>query len=314
MAKRILIAGGTGLIGRAAAQHLARAGREIVLLTRSTGKPASAAAGLPDGCRLVHWDGRSPRGWGELASGAEAILNLAGESIAGGRWTGKRKERIRRSRIEATAAVVAAIAAAKEPPGVLVQASAVGFYGDRGAEPLDERAGAGSGFLADTAVAWEAASAPVEALGVRRVIVRSGMVLAREGGALPRMALPFRFGIGALLGPGTQWMPWIHLADEVAAIEFVIARGEARGAFNLCAPEEVTQAGFSRALAKTLRRPLFFRAPAFALRVLLGEMSELVLASQRVVPRNLRALGFSCRFPELRPTLADLLTPDGERS
>ncbi|MBP9145210.1 MAG: TIGR01777 family oxidoreductase [Thermoanaerobaculia bacterium] len=309
MSERILIAGGTGLIGRALAARLAASGREVVLLSRS----ASAKAGereLPPGCRLAAWDGRTAKGWGELASGAEAIVNLAGESIAGGRWSAGRKARIVDSRLQSTAAVVEAIAQAKRPPRVLLQGSAVGFYGDRADELLPEEADAGGGFLGETARAWEAASAPAESFGVRRVLARTGVVLAREGGAFPKMALPFRLGAGAILGSGKQWMPWIHLADEIAALEFLIGNEAAHGAVNLAAPAPETQAAFSRQLARALHRPLLVRAPAWTMRAALGEMADLVLASQRVVPQRLLDLGFRFRYPALAAALGDLCRRD----
>lgn len=305
MSERILIAGGTGLLGRALARRLATSGREIVLLSRAAARSARGLD-LPPGCRVESWDGRTANGWLELASGAEAIVNLAGESIAGGRWSAERKARIVGSRMGTTGAVIEAISRARQPPRVLVQGSAVGYYGDRADETLDESAGPGSGFLAETARDWEAASAGAEQFGVRRVLARTGVVLARDGGAFPKMALPFRCGAGAVLGSGKQWMPWIHLADEVAALVFLLENPAAQGAFNLTAPEPITQAGFSRALARALHRPLFARAPSWTLRAALGEMAELVLASQRAVPRRLLALGFRFERPEITGALADL--------
>ncbi len=305
MRDRILIAGGTGLLGRALAGRLARTGREIVLLSRAAASK-SQTANLPPGCRVAAWDARTADGWLELAEGALAIVNLAGESIAAGRWSVRRKERIRESRLRATGAVTDAIGRARNPPLVLVQASAVGFYGDRADETLTERSGPGDGFLARTTREWEAASTAAERCGVRRVVVRTGVVLAREGGAFPRMALPFRFGVGAILGSGRQWMPWIHLEDEIAALEFVLENEPARGAMNFAAPAPATQAEFSTELARALHRPLFLRAPAWVLRAGLGEMAELVLASQRMVPERLLELGFRFRFPRLDATLADL--------
>ena len=308
MSDRVVITGGTGLLGQALAHRLAASGREVVLLSRSAAA-GSRGRTLPPGCRLAAWDGRSADGWLELAAGAAAIVNLAGESIAGSRWSAARKRRIADSRRQATAAVLAAIAQAKQPPRVLVQASAIGYYGDRAEELLAESASPGEGFLAETAREWEAASLPAERFGVRRVVARTGIVLAREGGALPKMALPFRLGAGATLGSGRQWMSWIHLADESAALELLIDHPEARGAINLTAPAPVTQAAFARTLAATLHRPLFARVPAFALRALLGEMADLVLASQRVVPQRLLELGFRFRHPTLEGALAELCAP-----
>lgn len=309
----ILITGGTGLLGRALARRLAGAGREVVLLTRAASR-GGMSSDLPRGCRMAAWDGRTADGWGALASGAAAIVNLAGESIAGGRWSAARKARILDSRKQSAAAVTAAIAQAAIPPLVLVQASAIGYYGDRAAELLPDSAAPGRGFLAETARAWEDASAVAERFGVRRVVARTGVVLAREGGAFPKMALPFRFGAGAILGTGKQWLSWIHVADEIAALAFLIDEPAARGVFNLAAPEPATQAGFSRELASALHRPLLLRAPVWVLRAAMGEMSELVVASQRVVPERLLALGFRFHFPRLAAALADLCrVPDKAR-
>lgn len=309
MRDRIIIAGGTGLIGRALAALLTASGTEVVLLSRSAASGAADSA-LPAGARLAAWDGKSAEGWLDLASGAAAIVNLAGESIAGGRWTEARKKRIATSRRQATAAVVEAIAHARIAPRTLLQASAVGYYGDRADELLPEAAAPGIGFLAETAAEWEAASATVESLGVRRVMARTGVVLAREGGAFPKMALPFRLGAGATLGTGKQWMSWIHIADEAAALAFLIDHPTAHGPFNLVAPAPATQAEFASELAAALRRPLFARAPAWVLRAALGEMAELVLASQRVVPQRLVELGFRFHYPRLAAALADLCRRD----
>ncbi len=301
----VLIAGGSGLLGRALAQRLAETGRETVLLSRAAAGSA-AALNLPAGCRVATWDARTANGWLDLAEGAAAIVNLAGESIAGGRWTARRKARIRESRLRATAAVVEAIARARTPPRVLVQASAVGYYGDRADDPLDEDSPPGEGFLARTARDWEAASAAAESFGVRRVLARTGVVLAREGGALPKMALPFRFGLGAILGSGRQWVPWIHLEDEASALHFVLENESARGAVNFVAPALATQFELAHELAHALHRRLFARVPAWLLRAGLGEMASLVLDSQRVAPLRLLELGFRFRYSRLGAALSDL--------
>jgi uncharacterized protein (TIGR01777 family) len=303
----VVIAGGTGLIGRALAAALAGNGHEVVILSRSAGPPPRSPAGVRS-IRRVVWDGRSTRGWLEEASGARALVNLAGESIAGGRWSAARKQRILESRRLAAAAMLEALERAPAPPRVLLQASAVGYYGDRGDEPLDESSAPGSGYLAETTIEWERASDAAEALGVRRVLLRTGLVLAGEGGALKTMALPFRIGLGARMGNGRQWMPWIHLADEVAAISFLLANDSARGPHVLAAPAPATNATFTRALARALHRPAIFVAPAFVLNLLLGEMAILVLGGQRLAPRGLLDAGFRFRFPELAPALGDLLS------
>lgn len=302
-ARRLLITGGSGLIGRAVTAELAAAGWEVVVLSRRPER----VRGLPAGARAEGWDGVSTAGWGALAAGAAGILHLAGESIADGRWTDERKRRLRASRVESSRAVAAAVAAAAIKPRFLLQASAVGYYGDCGDQVVAEDHPPGEGFLADLSVEWEAATAAVEALGVRRAILRTGIVLAAEGGALPKMALPFRLFAGGPLGSGRQVIPWIHLADEVAAIRLLAERDDARGPFNLTAPEPVTNAEFSRTLARVLGRPNLLRAPAFALHLALGELADAMLEGQRAAPRALERLGFTFRFPHLEPALRDLL-------
>lgn len=299
----MIITGGTGLLGRALCAELAREGAEVVVLSRN---PARAPA-MPSGVELRAWDGRTTAWWGHLVDGADAVVNLAGASIAEGRWTVERKRLLRESRVNAGRAVAQAVEAAQTRPRVVVQASAVGYYGPRGDEPVDEETPPGRDFLASLCVDWEASTRPVEALGVRRVVIRTGIVLSREGGALPRLARPVRWFVGGPLGSGRQWVPWIHLADHVAATRFLIGHEAAHGPFNLCAPNPVTNEQFMRALGRALRRPVVLRVPAFALRLLLGELAESLLSGQRQVPRRLEALGFRFRFPELQEALRDLL-------
>jgi len=301
VAGKIVVAGGTGLIGSALTASLLERGHEVVVLSRSAG---SSVAGGP---RRVRWDARTVGEWAEELEGAHAVVNLCGAGIADRRWTDARKRVLESSRVEPTHALVAAMAGREERPRLLAQASAVGYYGDRGDEALDEGAAPGSGYLAELARTWEEASAGVEALGVRRVLLRTGVVLAREGGALPVMARPFRFGVGGPLGDGRQWLPWIHLEDEIGAIRFLLERPEATGPFNLVAPNPETNGSLSRELASALRRPNLLRAPAFAMRVALGEMAQMVLGGQRLAPRRLLEAGYSFRFPELSAALADLL-------
>ncbi len=302
---RTIITGGTGLIGRALVDSLLADGHEVMVLSR---KP-TRAAGLPASVKVEGWDGRTAQGWGRWADGVGAIINLAGENIAAGRWTVEHKRRIIDSRLNAGRAVVEAVRAAAVKPAVLVQASAVGYYGPRGDEEITEDTGAGHDFLAQqVAVPWEESTAPVEALGVRRVIIRTGVVLSQKGGALPRMLLPFKFFMGGPWGSGRQWFPWIHLADEVAAIRFLVDNPAARGAFNLSAPTPLPNAAFSRVLGKVIGRPAFMPTPAFALRLVLGEMATMLLDGQRAVPRRLQTLGFGFKFPEAETALRDILS------
>lgn len=300
---RTIVTGGSGLIGRVLVDELAATGDEVIVLSRTPAR----VTGLPATARAVGWDGRTAAGWGELAEGARAIVNLAGESLASGRWTQERRRRIQESRVQAGEAVVAAVRQATVKPAVVIQASAVGYYGPRGDELIDEATPPGNDFLARVCVAWEASTAAVEELGVRRAIIRTGVVLSRAGGALPRLLLPFRFSAGGPLGSGRQWYPWITIADEVAAIRFMLDRPEASGPFNLTAPEPVTNATLARALGRALGRPALLPTPAFALRLLLGDMATVVLDGQRAVPGRLEALGFRWRSPTIDQALAAVL-------
>ncbi len=301
---RVIITGGTGLIGRALGADLARDGHEVIALSRDPGRHAT---GLPAGMRAERWDGRTADGWGPLADGADAIVNLAGASLAGGRWTAARKALLRASRVDAARAVVAAVEAAERRPRVVVHGSAVGYYGVHGDETLTEDAPAGDDFLAGLVVEHEQAIAPVRALGVRLAIARTGVVFSPRGGALPLMVLPFRLFAGGPVGGGRQYISWIHLADEVAALRFLVEDGRAEGAFNLAAPNPVTNAEFGRAVGRVLHRPSFVPTPAFPLRLALGEMATVVLDGQRVVPRRLTDLGFKFRFAEAEAALRDVL-------
>jgi uncharacterized protein (TIGR01777 family) len=303
---RVIITGGTGLIGRALTKHLLSGGYEVVVLSRD---PARAHA-LPSAAQVVRWDGRTADGWGDLVDGAEAIVNLAGASIGIPPlpWTAERKRRIRESRLNAGRAVVEAVRAAARRPRVVVQSSAVGYYGPRGDDLVTEDTPPGTDFLARVCVDWEASTAEVETLGVRRVIIRTGLVLSADGGLLPLVALPFRFFVGGPLGSGRQWMPWIHIADHVAAVRFLIEREGAQGPWNLTAPTPVTNAEFSRALGRVLRRPSFMRVPALPLRLALGELADLLLlGGQRAVPARLQQEAFSFTYTEIERALRDLL-------
>ena len=299
---QVLVIGGSGLIGTRLVASLAAAGHQPVVLSRRPER----VAGLPPGGRAAAWDGRTLGAWVDEVAAADAVVQLAGESIFG-RWTAERKRRIRASRVEGSRLVAAAIAAAPRRPGVLVQGSAIGYYGDRGDAVVTEATPAGSDFLAEVAREWEAASASVEALGVRRPLARTGIVLSRGGGALPLMRLAFRGFAGGPLGSGRQWMPWIHEADEVAALQFLVERPEAAGPYNLVAPEPLTNRDFSRAVGRALGRPSWLPAPRLGLRAVLGELGDVLLGGQRALPARLLDAGFTFRFPALGEALADLL-------
>ncbi len=309
---RAVITGGSGLIGRAVAARLAAEGNDVVVLSRD----AERVRELPAGVRAAPWDGRSAAGWATLLEGSSAVINLAGEAIAAGRWTEERKRRIRASRVDAGRAVVEAVrlaAAAGRAPAVVLQASGIGYYGDTGDREIAEDHPPGGDFLAEVAVAWEASTAEVEMLGVRRVVLRTGVVLDSAGGALAKMLPLFRLGLGGRLGGGRQWFPWIHMADEVGAILFLLAAAAASGPFNLCAPRPVQNRDFTRALGHQLRRPIILPAPAAALRLALGELAEALLGGQRAHPDRLLAAGYRFQHPDLPEALADLLARSAHR-
>ncbi len=306
---RMIITGGTGLIGRELSQLLAQAGHEIIVLSRNPARHR-----LPEGIQTVQWDGRTAQNWQHLADGAHAIVNLAGEPIAGSgfpppRWTEARKQRIRQSRLDAGQAVVEAITAVSRKPAVLIQASGIDYYGNvPGDAVVTEDWPKGEGFLADVTEQWEASTAVVEEMGVRRAVIRTGIVLSPAGGALPLTVRPFRFFLGGPVGNGRQWWPWIHHHDEVQAIQFLIENEAASGVFNLCAPHPVTNKEFAREIGRVLGRPSALPAPAFALKLLLGEMAALLLDGRRALPHRLTELGFTFQFPQLHDALVDLLT------
>ncbi|MGE4265093.1 MAG: TIGR01777 family oxidoreductase [Desulfovibrio sp.] len=303
---RTIILGGTGFIGSALARLLVAQGHEVVVPSR---RPEKVPAVLGSAVKGAPFDGRTGAGWAEFIDADTGIVNLAGENIAAGRWTDEVKARIEKSRLAAGAAVMDALSRAKSPPAVLVQASAVGYYGARGPEPVDESAGPGGNFLSRVAVGWEDSTKGAEALGVRRAVVRTSMVLG-AGGALAKMLPPFRLGLGGPLGAGTQMVPFIHLDDEVGAIAFLLQTPDLSGPFNLAAPEVVNSRNFARALGRALRRPAFLPAPAFALRLLLGQMAEEVLLSGvNAVPARLLAAGYCFRHPTLAQALASALNP-----
>ncbi len=305
---RVIITGGTGLIGRALANNLAHDHHEVIVLSRNTNK----TSGLDGGVKVVKWDGRTAEGWGSLADGAGAIVNLAGESIAGegfppSRWTKERKKRIIDSRINAGKAVLEAISAATKKPDVLIQASAVGYYGTHGDEPITEEHAPGSDFLATTCVQWEAVTAPVEKMGVRRAIIRTGILLSTKGGVLPQLSLPFKLFAGGPIGSGKQQMPWIHIDDEIGAIRFLIDNADASGAYNLSAPEVVNNETLAKILGRVMKRPSFLTAPGFAFKLAFGELAILLLEGQRAIPKRLEEAGYPFKFTQPEPALKDLI-------
>ena len=295
----ITISGASGLIGRRLLKNLAREGHSLHVLSRHGG------TNLPPGVKLSVWDPVKGEPPADALREAEAVVHLAGEPVAQ-RWTAHSKQRIRESRVEGTRNLVKALSRLSRRPAALICASAVGYYGSRGDEILTESSAPGSGYLPEVCAAWEKEAREAELLGVRVVQVRIGVVLDARGGALQRMLPPFRMGLGGRLADGRQWMSWIHLEDLAGLFRFALD-SPVRGAINGTAPSPVVNADFTRALASALRRPAIFPMPKMALRALFGEMSEVLLASQRVLPKQAEAAGFQFRFPQLAPALADLL-------
>jgi hypothetical protein len=291
---RILVTGASGLVGSALCPALEAAGHAVVRLARSGPVSWSPTARSIDGAAL---------------DGIDAVVHLAGESVAG-RWTPARKQRILASRRDGTRFLAETLAALPEPPKVLVSASAIGFYGDRHDELLTEQSPAGTGFLAEVARQWEAATAPAAAAGIRVVTIRTGIVLTRNGGALPAMLPPFRLGLGGPIGSGRQWWSWLALADLVAIYERALADASLAGPVNAVAPGAVTNREFARTLGRVLGRPALLPLPAPAVKLLLGEMGvEMLLAGAHVQPAVLTAAGFAFRFPQLGDALQAVLRP-----
>jgi uncharacterized protein (TIGR01777 family) len=299
---QVVIAGGNGFLGTALGRVLVAERHTVSILTR--GRDRQPVSGAP---RHIHWNPNESLGaWSEAIAAADAVVNLAGESIAAGRWTDARKRRILESRTIATTALVTAIGHSSRVPAVFVSASAVGYYGPRHDEILTEDSRAGDDFLASVCKQWEAAAAPASAR-TRLVIVRTGLPLSRDGGALPRMLPPFWFGAGGPIGSGRQYWPWIHLRDWVDAVRFTLANDTLEGPVNLTAPTPVINATFAAALGRAMHRPALLTTPGFVLKLLLGEMAEaLLLSGQRVVPDKIKRLGYPFRFDSLDAALRDL--------
>lgn len=296
---KILISGASGFIGRRLLKTLAQGGHSLHVLSRHQG------TNLPPGVRLSSWvpvKGPPPE---EALGDADAVIHLAGESVAQ-RWSAEVKQRIRESRITGTRNLVEGIARLSRKPAALICASATGYYGTRGDEALSESAPAGGGFLAETCVAWEREALAAESHGVRVAMIRTGMALDPRGGALQRLLPPFRFGVGGKLGNGRQWVPWIHL-DDLANLYAFALENPVRGALNGTSPNPVANADFTRALASAVHRPAILPIPAFAMKLLYGEMAQILFDSQRVLPKQTEISGFRFRFPQLPGALADLL-------
>jgi uncharacterized protein len=300
---KALITGATGLIGRALVARLPLA----QIVSRSPGRAAHALGRLAHGWSPMQ--GPPPR---QALGEADVVIHLAGDPVAEGRWTAAKKERIRDSRLVGTRNLVDGLAGLESRPRVLVSASAVGYYGDRGDELLDEGAASGEEFLPEVCIEWEREAQRASALGMRVVCVRIGVVLASNGGALARMQTPFNMGVGGRLGSGTQWMPWVHLDDVVGLILHACGDESIEGAMNAVSPNPVTNADFTRALGRALRRPTFLTVPKTALRIAFGELSDVLMASQRVVPQVAARTGYRFAHPELDGALAAIYGGEDE--
>jgi len=297
---KILVTGSPGLVGKPLVTVLEKEGHSVCRLVRPNINANDDAGGFN-----VAWDPATGE-LGGAAVGADAVVNLSGASIAGGRWTGKRKEELRASRVDVTRALIAAIEKMNAKPTAFISASATGYYGNRGDEVLSEESTHGEGFLADIAREWEAEALKAEKWRTRVVLARFGIILAKQGGALPKMAMPFRFGVGGKLGSGKQWMSWIALEDVVGILKRAISDAAIFGAVNVVSPEPLTNAEFTKELARASHRPAIFPVPPFALRLALGrEMADALLTgSQRIIPKKLMALNYSFQFPDLASALA----------
>ena len=296
----IVIAGGTGFIGRALCTALSQGGHRISLLTRNSG---GAARLLGSNMLPVAWNGRDTGPWEQVLEGADAVINLAGAPIADARWTVARKQLITDSRVLTTRLLVRALSRWSSKPATLISASGIGFYGASDDRRFDEGAPRGQGFLADLCLAWEAEALRAAEFGTRVVLLRTGMVLEQDGGALAKMALPFRLFAGGPIMPGTQWVSWIHRRDHIGLIQWALANNGISGPLNAVAPEAVTMNEFCLELGRTLRRPSWLPVPEFVLKLVLGELGSLMTTGQRVIPAKAMAGGYTFHYPTLEPAL-----------
>src|SRR2546423_9510713 len=301
---KILITGSTGLVGSALIPSLKSSGHQIVGLVRSKPKDASE----------VYWNPEQGTINAAELEGLDAVVHLAGENLAAGRWTDEKKKRIRESRIKGTRLLSETLAQLNEKPAVLVSASAVGFYGNRGDEILTEQRPSGSDFLAEVCREWELATQAAAQAGIRVVNLRFGVIFSGEGGALKKMLTPFRLGIGGKLGSGRQYLSWIAIDDVVGAIEHALTNDSLRGGVNAVAPQAVTNREFTKTLGRVLSRPTIFPVPAFAARLAFGEMADAtLLSSQRVEPERLNEAGYTFKYPTLEAALRHVLNKEGRR-
>jgi uncharacterized protein (TIGR01777 family) len=297
---KIAVTGATGFIGRALCNELCKE-HNVISLTR---RPEKAAGLFERTVDVIKWNAERMDGWEKSLEGTDAIVNLAGSNLASGRWSEKFKGEIVNSRVNSARTLLEAVKETEAKPGTFIIASAIGFYGSRVDEELDEESAGGEGFLAEVCRKIESIAEEFEELGIRTIVIRTGVVLDFGGGALPKMAMPFRFYLGGYWGGGRQWVSWISLGDEISAIRFLIENYEFEGVFNLTSPEPVRNRDFFETLAGRLRKPCLFSMPGFLLKVMFGQMAEeLFLASQRVYPRRLLAGGFNFKNSGLKNAL-----------
>jgi hypothetical protein len=303
---KIAITGATGFIGKRLCQKLLADNDKVIAFTRDIEKARSVLGGR---VKPAIWDVRNPHEISKSADGADAIVNLAGENIGEGRWTEEKKNRLLKSRIETGRAIVEAIKGMNKRPEVLIQASAIGYYGKCGDEILDESSAPGEGFLAEVTEKWEQSTREVLSFGVRRVIIRTSPVLGPFGGLLPQMIKPFRFFVGGVVGKGNEWFSWIHLDDEVGAIRFLIESKNQKDVFNLAAPNPIMTKDFFKTLGKVLKRPCWLKVPAPLMYILMGEKAdELLFSSKRVMPKRLLEAGFKFNFSDIHSALRNIFT------
>lgn len=301
----VVIAGASGVLGRPLVERLSTAGYAVVVLSRSAG--AQERATTRNGVKTMAWTPDGTAGpWAGVVDGAAAVINLAGASIAGERWNEARKQQILESRIASTRSLVTAIQAARQPPGVFISASGVGYYGACGDEPVTELTGPGKDFLANVCVQWEGEAMRAESDVTRVVTLRTGLVLARDGGALKEMLPPFWFGVGGPIGSGRQYWPWIHRRDWLALTQFALEQSGVSGAVNVTAPTPLPNREFAKALGRAVHRPALFPLPGFALRIIVGELADGLLTGQRALPAKATRAGFTFEFETLDEAFADL--------
>ncbi len=303
---QITVAGGSGFIGKRLVQVLLEQGHTVQVLSRDPSATAKALGSSPH-LGTSGYDPLDPASWAAKLQGAEAVVNLVGAPLAGVRWTPERKAEIRSSRVDVTTALVKGLAQLEQKPDVLVNSSAIGYYGPRDDSPLDEKSPPGQGFLAQLTQDWEAAADPAQELGIRLVMIRTGIVLGSEGGALAQMVGPFQAFMGGPIGKGSQWLSWIHRDDLVKLILFAIERDTIRGVLNGTAPEPVQMGQFCQILGQVMGRPSWLPVPEIALEMLFGEAAQVVLTGQRVVPAAAVAAGFEFGYPSLKPALTQIL-------